>query len=70
MNLPAGTLRVNCSRSPKRKSIKIHTLTDAELLNILDNHKWMSSDEEFDECLNDSDGDDGENEGDNLQILL
>ncbi|VVC28111.1 PiggyBac transposable element-derived protein [Cinara cedri] len=73
MDHPAVPSRVDRSRSPRKKSIKTNTLTDAELLDILDNDKWMSSDEEFDddfdECITDSDGNDGENEGDDTQYI-
>jgi hypothetical protein len=72
MDLPAGSSRVDRSRSPI-KSMKTHILSDAELLDILENDKWISSEEEFDdesECSYNSDGDDGENEGIDLQNVV
>lgn len=72
-HLPAGPSRVDRSRSPRRKNMKTHSLTDVELSDILDNEKWISSDEEFDddfdECITDSDCNDGENEGDDTQNI-
>jgi hypothetical protein len=72
MDLPAGPSRVDRSRSPI-KSMKTHILSDAELLDILENDKWISSEKEFDdesECSYSSDGDDGENEGVDLQNVV
>jgi hypothetical protein len=72
MDLPASPSRVDRSRSPI-KSMKTHILSDAELLDILENDKWISSEEEFDnesECSYSSDGDDGENEGIDLQNVM
>jgi len=72
MDLPAGPSRVDCSRSPI-KSMKTHILSDAELLDILENDKWISSEEEFDdesEYNYSSDGDDGENEGNDLLNIV
>ena len=66
MDLPAG------SRSPI-KSMKTQILSDAELLDIMENDKWLSSEEDFDdesECNYSSDGDDGENEGNDLQNIV
>jgi len=70
MDFPAGPSRVDRSRIPI-KNMKTHILWDAELLDILENEKWISSDEkfddDFDECSYSSDGDYVENESDDLQ---
>ncbi|KAL4121692.1 hypothetical protein QTP88_014155 [Uroleucon formosanum] len=53
--------------------MKTHILSDAELLDILENDKWISSEEEFDdesECNYSSDGDDGEDKGNDLQNIV
>ncbi|KAL4104132.1 hypothetical protein QTP88_019445 [Uroleucon formosanum] len=53
--------------------MKTHILSDAELLDILENDKWISSEEEFDvesEYNYSSDSDDGENEGNDLQNIV
>jgi len=73
MDLPAGPSGVDRSRSPIKKSMKTHILSDAELLDILENDKWISSEEEFDvesEYNYSSDSDDGENEGNDLQNIV
>ena len=72
MDFSAGSSRVDRSRSPI-KNMTTHILSDVELLYILENNKWISSDEEFDdfdECSYGSDGDDVENEGDDLQNIV
>jgi hypothetical protein len=53
--------------------METHILTDAEVLDILENDKWISSEEEFDvesEYNYSSDSDDGENEGNDLQNIV
>lgn len=72
MDLPAGPSRER-SRSPKGVT-KRNILLDAELLDLLENDKQLSSDEEIDdehvENSDDSDSDDEENEGDDLQSIV
>ncbi|KAE9543752.1 hypothetical protein AGLY_002148 [Aphis glycines] len=62
MDLPVGPSGVDRSRSPIKK-----------LLDIMENDKWISSEEEFDvesEYNYSSDSDDGENQGNNLQNIV
>lgn len=72
MDLPAGPSRER-SRSPRR-GMKRNILSDAELLDLLENDKWLSSDEEIDdehvENSDDSDDDDEINEGDDLHSIV